>query len=234
MLLQRLRPFGPSRPCARQVRPSLKAGRTAGRNGRASAVLVLASAKADETLARAKAKYEEGDRLQAIKLYEEALEQDPDPKQRQAALFGVTAVHAAFLEVELAQISLREAVRYGLDYEQAIQDPSYVQIITSPQIFIQLRRFAQQLQNARAARPQAERPYGSSSSSTAASSAGRSKAGAGQDLDSILGSASGERAEVDTSVGGIIRRVLLVLLAGIALGTGLWFLGLEYLFPKTG
>ncbi len=30
----------------------------------------------------------------------------------------------------------------------------------------------------------------------------------------------------------IARRVALVLLVGVALGTGLFFLGLEYLFPK--
>ncbi len=62
-----------------------------------------------------------------------------------------------------------------------------------PQITIQLRRFAQQIAIAMANRPPTERPYGSTA---------RRTGGAVPDLDAILGSSSGESAEVDTSVGG--------------------------------
>ncbi|EFJ53096.1 hypothetical protein VOLCADRAFT_120180 [Volvox carteri f. nagariensis] len=171
---------------------------------------------ADSILAKAKAKYTEGDRLQAMKLYEDVLNEEPTPEQRRAALFGVTAVHASFGDVELAQMTLREGLRNGLDYEKALEDPSY--------ITIQLRRFAQQVQIAMANRPPTERPYGSGRSRPASTG--------GQDLDSILGSAGGDTAEVDTSIGGIARRVALVVLVGVLMGTALWFLGLEYLFPK--
>ncbi len=76
------------------------------------------------------------------------------------------------------------------------------------QITIQLRRFAQQVTIAMANRPPTQRPYGSSAVSSSGAAAGGSRSrgrglGVGaQDLDSILGSASGEQAEVDTSVGG--------------------------------
>ena len=49
--------------------------------------------------------------------------QNPTAPQRQAALFGNTAVHASFGDVELAQMTLRAAIQEGLDFEQALQDP---------------------------------------------------------------------------------------------------------------
>ncbi|GIL49803.1 hypothetical protein Vafri_6032 [Volvox africanus] len=219
MLARQIKPFGTRRPSPRSLKPNNKGGRTC---CRAQVVLVQANAKADAILEKAKAKYKEGDRLQAMKLYEDVLNEEPTADQKRAALFGVTAVHAAFGDVELAQMTLREALRNGLDYEKALEDPTYVQMVTSPQITIQLRRFSQQVKNAMANRPPTERPYG----------AGRSRPTGGQDLDAILGSAGGVQAEVDTSIGGIARRVVLVVLAGVLLGTALWFLGLEYLFPK--
>lgn len=198
-----------------------------------------ASAKAADILVKAKQVYESGDRLQAMKLYEDVMAEDPTPEQKCAALYGQTAVHAAFGDVELAQMTLREALRNGLDYETASIDPDNPIMVASPQITIQLRRFAQQVTIAMANRPPTQRPYGSSSavSSGGAAAGGSRSRGRGlgvgaQDLDSILGSASGEQAEVDTSVGAIIRRVLILLLVGTGLGVGLWFAGLEYLFPK--
>lgn len=180
-------------------------------------------------LAKAKAKYEQGDRLSAMKLYEDALKEEPTPAQKHAALYGCTAVHAAFGDIELAQITLREAVSTGMDYEKAIEDPSNVSIVASPQVIIQLRRFAQQVVRALANKAAAPpRPY-SSGSSTSSSSSRRA---GGQDLDSIVGSAKGEQAEVDTSIPAVIKRVVLLLLVGVGLGTALFFLGLEYLFPK--
>jgi hypothetical protein len=52
------------------------------------------------------------------------------------------------------------------------------------------------------------------------------------DLASILGSSRGDRAEVDTTVRAVLRRVALLVLAGFGLGAALFYLGLEYLFPK--
>ncbi|KAG2445193.1 hypothetical protein HYH02_008661 [Chlamydomonas schloesseri] len=224
MQLQRIRPFSAaSRPSARPARVPGCAPLPARRVGRCRAVTVQASAKAAELLEKAKKKYESGDRLSAMNLYEAAMNEEPTIEQKRAALFGVTAVHASFGDVELAQMTLREAIRNGLEYEKALEDPEYVTMVTSQQITIQLRRFAQQIAIAMANRPPTERPYGSSA---------RRTGGAVPDLDAILGSSSGESAEVDTSVGGIIRRVIIVVLVGVGLGVGLWFLGLEYMFPK--
>ncbi|GLC41098.1 hypothetical protein PLESTB_000943000 [Pleodorina starrii] len=231
MLTHRIKPFGTSRPTARLLQPNFAKGaiRPGGRRcGRAQVVGVQANAQADAILAKAKAKYKEGDRLQAMKLFEDVLNEECTIEQKRAALFGVTAVHAAFGDVELAQMTLREGLRNGLEYEKALEDPTYVQMVTSQQITIQLRRFAQQAQIAMANRPPTERPYGSAASAASR----RSRPSGGQDLDSILGSASGDTAEVDTSIGGIVRRVALVILVGVLMGTALWFLGLEYLFPK--
>ncbi|PNH07154.1 hypothetical protein TSOC_006403 [Tetrabaena socialis] len=124
---------------------------------------------ADTLLAKARERYEAGDRMTAMKYYEEVLKE----------------------------------------------------------ITIQLRKFSQQVQNAMANRAPAERPYGKGK----AASSGRRPA-AGQDLDSILGSATSDEAQVDTSVPAIIRRVAILLLVGSGLGVALWFLGLEVLFPK--
>jgi hypothetical protein len=52
------------------------------------------------------------------------------------------------------------------------------------------------------------------------------------DLASILGSSKGDRAEVDTTVRAVLKRVALLVLAGVGLGAALFYLGLEYMFPK--
>ena len=49
--------------------------------------------------------------------------QDPTAPQKAAALFGNTAVHASFGDVELAQMTLRAAIGEGLDFELALTDP---------------------------------------------------------------------------------------------------------------
>lgn len=60
--------------------------------------------------------------------------QDPTVAQRQASFHGQTAVHAAFGDVELAQMTLRSAIQEGMDFEQALQDPELVEITTSQQV----------------------------------------------------------------------------------------------------
>lgn len=188
---------------------------------------VRANAKADTLLAQAKAKYERGDRMTAMKLYEDVLKEGPTPSQRLAALYGCTAVHASFGDIELAQMTLRDAVREGLDYDKAVEDPANVTIVASPQVTIQLRRFAAQTVKAMASRP-APAPPRPSYSRSSSSSSGSSM----PDMDAFVGSAKSEQAEVDTSIPAIIKRVALLLLVGLGLGTALFFLGLEYLFPK--
>ena len=87
--------------------------------------------------------------------------QAPSQEQRQAAFFNSTAVHASFGDIELAQITLRGAVRLcpdsvyalemhytlltipslnrtdgigaGLDFDAALKDPAMVKFQGSPQ-----------------------------------------------------------------------------------------------------
>jgi hypothetical protein len=105
------------------------------------------------------------------------------------------------------------------------------------QIIIQLKRFNSNAQAALTrvrSRPAASARSSSSSSSSSSSfsSSMKVKSALDNDLGSILGTPNSDKAAIDTSVGGIIRRVLLLLLALSALGGVLFFLGLEYMFPR--
>lgn len=195
--------------------------------------MVRSAEKAAELLREGNAKYTAKDLMGALKLYEDVLNQDGvTTRQKQEALYGSTAVHATFGDVELAQITLREGIKTGLDFEQAVNDPEMVEMVTSTQILIQLKRFNQQAQAAVAARARVTLPGSGSSGGSSRARTKPSAAPLDQDLGSILGTPDSETAGVDTSVGAIIRRVLLVLLVGVGLGTALFFAGLETLFPK--
>ncbi|GAX73038.1 hypothetical protein CEUSTIGMA_g490.t1 [Chlamydomonas eustigma] len=192
--------------------------------GRDLRVNVRASSKAAQLLTAAKQKYESGDKLQASKLYEDVLLESPTAPQRQAALFGNMAVHASFGDVELAQMTLRAAIQEGLDLEQALQDPDLPEIVTSQQILIQLKRFNQQVLKSQlmsASRPQ-----------TFTAARARSTRATDLDLEDILGKPNSEKLDIDASPLGIAKRVAVVLLTGVLLGTVLFYIGLESLFPK--
>ncbi|KAF6255517.1 hypothetical protein COO60DRAFT_1702769 [Scenedesmus sp. NREL 46B-D3] len=208
------------------------ARRNVSRNLQMQRLVVRSAEKAAELLRQGNGKYSVKDLMGALKLYEDVLKQEGvTTRQKQEALYGSTAVHATFGDVELAQITLREGIKIGLDFEQAVNDPEMVEMVTSTQILIQLKRFNQQAQAAVAARARMPPPGAGSSSSSRA----KTRPGAvpvEQDLASILGTPDSDTAAIDTSVGAIIRRVLLVLLVGVGLGTALFFAGLETLFPK--
>ena len=141
-------------------------------------------------------------------------------------------VHAAFGDIELAQMSLRDAIGQGLDFDAALNDPTtYVEVVTSQQILIQLRRFSSQLlknQEMAAIKLQAAQR----SPSLASQPSRSSPRATDLDLAALLSKPNNEDMEIDGSVMGIVRRVLILVLVGALLGTGLWFIGLEYLFPK--
>ena len=65
------------------------------------------------TLASANERYARKDLMAALQLYEKVLNEGPgagtgvSARHRQVAYFGATACHAAFGDVELAQITLR-------------------------------------------------------------------------------------------------------------------------------
>jgi hypothetical protein len=198
--------------------------------------------------------------MPALKLYEavaarKSPAEDATESDRRAALYGCTAVHTAFGDVELAQITLREGVTTAnLDFEAAMADPSLPDLVGATQILIQLRKFNAQLLQKAAQKaaggsaaaaavppPRAAAAFTSSSAGPkptfggASSSKAPPQAGSLMDRDdlaSILGSSKGDRAEVDTTVRAVLRRVALLVLAGFGLGAALFYLGLEYMFPK--
>lgn len=190
------------------------------------------SSKAEAILLDAKQRYESGDKIQALNQYVAVLKENgiTNP-QVQKALFGATAVHASFGDIELAQMSLRDAIGQGLDFEGALNDPqTYVEIVTSQQILIQLRRFSSQLlknQEMAAIKLQA-----SQRSSPSLSSPRSSPRATDLDLAALLSKPNQQDMEIDGAVMGIVRRVVILVIVGALLGTALWFIGLEYLFPK--
>jgi len=201
---------------------------------RARTCRVYANAKADALLEQAKGKYKSGDRMTAMRLFEQTLEQDSlEASQRHAALWGQLAVHASFGDVELAQMVLRDAVQAGLDFEAAQQDPAFVEIQSSPQIVIQLGRFNKQVQR-RLANQADERASMAAAAAKAERRSGGSisKVSSDMDLNDLLGPSDKSKQGLDASPAAIAGRVALVLLAGVILGVALFFLGLEFMFPK--
>lgn len=176
-------------------------------------------------MAAGKVKYESGDRMGALKLWEEVPRNDPDEQQRLAALYNCTCVHACFGDVELAQITLRDAVLQGLDFKNVIQNPSEfdeyaVNFIASQQVLIRLKKFSEAALKAASS--------GGVQQRMSAPSARRSRDLMQEDLTSVLET---DMTGIDTSIMGIVKRVLVLLVVLSAAGVGLWLLGLEYLFP---
>lgn len=192
----------------------------------------------------ASAKYNGGDRMGALRLWEQALQQGPTQEQRLAALFNAACVHASFGDLELAQIPLKEAIFGGLDFQAALaqQDERYVKLKASAQVLIQLKRFNEQVLKAKAAGPAAPPPFAAGRAAAAAgigggssSARGGSRGGIGgvnlnQDMSEVL---STDAEGIDASILGIVKRVVVLLLALSLFGTALFYLGLKYAFPDS-
>lgn len=86
---------------------------------------VRAAASVRELLSAGKVKYESGDRMGALRLWEEIPSTIPPATQQErvTSAYNQTCVHASFGDLELAQITLRDAVLEGLDFRQMLQDP---------------------------------------------------------------------------------------------------------------
>lgn len=132
-----------------------------------------------------------------------------------------------------------EGIRQGLDFEQALADPDLPDLVTSPQMLIQLRRFNQTAQQALAGRgaalsAAAQRQQRAAAAAPRGGGLGKMEAALGpravlqQDpLGKVIGTPTSDSAGVDTSVAAVVKRLLLLLLALTGLGVGLFFLGLE-------
>lgn len=191
-------------------------------------VLTRASAEARELLAAGKVKYESGDRMGALKLWEDVPRYNPDDQERITALYNCTCVHAGFGDVELAQITLRDAVLQGLDFKEILTNPqSYdedaVTFVASQQVQIRLKKFSEAALKAAAAKKDAALPRSSSVRPTR-------KTLMQDDISEVLET---DMSGIDTSILGIVKRVIVLLVVLSGLGVGLWLVGLHYLFPDT-
>ena len=191
-------------------------------------VLTRASAEARELLAAGKVKYESGDRMGALKLWEDVPRYKPDDQERITALYNCTCVHAGFGDVELAQITLRDAVLQGLDFKEILTNPqSYdedaVTFVASQQVQIRLKKFSEAALKAAAAKKDAALPRSSSVRPTR-------KTLMQDDISEVLET---DMSGIDTSILGIVKRVIVLLVVLSGLGVGLWLVGLHYLFPDT-
>jgi hypothetical protein len=74
-------------------------------------LLSSAAPQAARLLDEGLGKFNAGDRMGALMLWEKALASDPTAQQRQAVLYNATAVHASYGDIELAQITLRGTER---------------------------------------------------------------------------------------------------------------------------
>ncbi len=69
--------------------------------------------QAEQLLSAGRAKYDGGDRMGALRLWEQALGTAPTREQRLAALYNAACVHASFGDLELAQIPLKDGALGG-------------------------------------------------------------------------------------------------------------------------
>lgn len=191
--------------------------------------MTSASSEASQLLESGRKKWDAGDRMGALNLWESALDAQPTNQQRTAALYNATAVHASFGDIELAQITLRDAVQNGLDFQRAVEspeeiDPVMVKLRASQQVLIRLKRFAETTKRASGSVAEPP-PYRAQKSPREASSRLLQK-----DLSEVLET---DMKGIDASLIGILRRVLLVLVALTGLGVLLWFVGLQSLTPPS-
>jgi hypothetical protein len=126
------------------------------------------------------------------------------------------------------QVPLREAIALGLDFEKALNSPveGMVPMKTSQQVIIALKRFARSYTTQAAREPTTINP----ARGMQLTPAGIRSAMSQEDVSAILGTDM-KGGDMDKSLGGIVRRVLLLLLALTGLGAGLFVVGLKFLFP---
>ncbi|GMH44648.1 hypothetical protein BSKO_12600 [Bryopsis sp. KO-2023] len=189
-----------------------------GRAARLSVIQPCASAEAAKLISQGVEKYNSGDRMGALSKFDAALTQSPSKKERQLAAYNSTCVHASFGDIELARFTLRDALNTGLDFEAALQDPEFLKFETSPQILIQLKRFSQSYEKSKNEVATKETPPEVKSFFDQA-----------DDVSDLL---STEITDMDTSIWGIVRRVLILLVIGVVMFIVLFYAGLEYAFPK--
>ena len=211
----------PARTITRAARGAAAAR---GRAAAASTVVQVHASASRELLSAGKVKYESGDRMGALRLWEDIPSKGPTQQERVTAAYNQTCVHASFGDLELAQITLRDAVLEGLDFKQMLDNPTAfdedaVTLRASQQVLIRLKKFSEAALKAAEERK----------SATAVVQKKGKQRPLGMDTD-LSEQLATDMAGIDTSIVGIIRRVLALLLALSVGGVALWFIGLKYLF----
>eukprot|EP01025_Chloroclados_australasicus_P055680 TRINITY_DN6802_c0_g1_i2.p3 TRINITY_DN6802_c0_g1~~TRINITY_DN6802_c0_g1_i2.p3 ORF type:complete len:223 (-),score=14.13 TRINITY_DN6802_c0_g1_i2:326-994(-) len=191
---------------------------------RINRLVLQCSQEAEQQIKQGLKQYKSGNKMGALDSFEKSLNMNPSKEQSQAALYNATCVHANFGDVELAQVSLREAMVAGLDFELAVAAPQelMLQISAPTQILLQLKRFSQSIKQKRTQR---SKEIQASSVGKAQNTPEFSFSG---NVDELF---STEVRDMDTSVFGIVRRVLLLVFALTAFGIALFYFGLQYMFP---
>lgn len=124
------------------------------------------------------------------------------------------------------QVPLREALTLGLDFEAMLAEPAagMVPWKSSRQVQLSLQKFAKTMANVEA-KPDMYNP----TRGLDLTPKGLKTAFQSADVGDIVGA---DIRGMDTSMLGIFKRVVVLLLVLVGLGVGLWFIGLEYMFPK--
>ncbi|CAG9467882.1 unnamed protein product [Pedinophyceae sp. YPF-701] len=219
------------------------------RQPRALVLRTRASAEARAKLDEGRKLFDAGDRMGAIRMYDEVIEAGPTPEQVQEALYSATCCHASFGDIELAKMTLRDAVAAGLDFEAAVKNEEWVPLIASTQCKIQLRNFSKAvakqtragagpatdeqkaMQKSQGITPKRQAPAYKPSLSGDASLQDRLRdANERGDVSELLATDMGEG--LDTSLGAIARRVAILLLVLTVSGVVMWYAGLALLFPQ--
>ena len=73
----------------------------------------------------------QGDMMGALKEWDAGLAQSPDEEQRRELHFSSACVHAAFGDVELAKMSVRDAINAGLVWDEAVRREGYLELQVS-------------------------------------------------------------------------------------------------------
>ena len=169
-----------------------------------------------------------------LALFEAALDASPSTQEAAAALFIATAVHGSVGDVELAQITCRSFVSTGaLGWEEAVAQSAspdggplgLVPPRWSPQVAIQLKKFAAGVKKAAGEGGGASGRAAAAKVAAAAASSSRPPLPPGDLSDRLQTDLAG----LDGSAAGVAKRVGGLLVALLGLGVVLYLAGKGFL-----
>jgi len=184
--------------------------------------VMATSSKAEELLTEGKMQYASGNRGNAFNSFEEALkEENIDKEVQQELLYCCLACSAVTGDMEQAKMYLREMTLSGLTFERALEDSSLMPFESTAFVKKQLKGFSQgtlpkqsgQIQRERLKMERVQQDEGGPLPE-------------GYNFDDL------DSGDLDVSVFGVFRRVVLVIVALVLLYTGLFFYGLQFIEPN--